>query len=304
MRELGDASHAGCDDGVRKTRTMAIRAHNGDLRTFLRADLPEHASGLAWLGQAGFAIRSERCLILIDPYLSDSLAEKYKRREFPHIRLHAPPIAPAELVNVDAVLCTHRHSDHMDPGTIPTIAARNPTCRFVVPRAELESAARLRIPIERTISIDGGETSALADNIQVRAIPSAHESLETNESGQYRFLGYLLRLPEYTIYHSGDCVPYPGLVEHLRNEHIDLALLPINGRDEYRRSHGVPGNMAFEEAVSLCLGAGIPRLVPHHFGMFAFNTIDTADLAHRISQMSTDVEIQLPRLDTWYECSS
>ena len=35
-----------------------------------------------WLGQAGFSFLIGEKRILIDPYLSDSLAKKYKDREF------------------------------------------------------------------------------------------------------------------------------------------------------------------------------------------------------------------------------
>ena len=55
-----------------------------------------------------------------------------------------------------------------------------------------------------------------------------------------------------------------------------MALLPVNGRDAHRLAHGVPGNFDFAEAVELCAAAGIATLVPHHWGMFAFNTVDPA----------------------------
>jgi len=56
---------------------------------------------------------------LIDPYLSDFLAEKYQGAEFPHLRMMQAPIEPSRLADLDWVFCTHRHSDHMDPGTLP-----------------------------------------------------------------------------------------------------------------------------------------------------------------------------------------
>lgn len=48
--------------------------------------------------------------------------------------------------------------------------------------------------------------------------------------------------------------------------------MPVNGRDAARAADGVPGNFHLDEA--LALSAACPFLVPHHFGMFAFNTID------------------------------
>jgi L-ascorbate metabolism protein UlaG (beta-lactamase superfamily) len=258
---------------------------------------------LAWLGQAGFAIAFARHRLLIDPYLSDFLAEKYRGKIFAHQRMMSPPIAPAELHNLDFVFCTHRHSDHMDPGALPAIAQQNPACCFVVPRAERDAAANMDLPPSAIATIDAGESLSLASDLTVTALPSAHETLRTNERGEHNYLGYLLQLGGTTVYHSGDCVPYEGLVERLRQSNVDLALLPVNGRDEYRRSHGVPGNMTFDEAVSLCRDAGIARWIPHHLGMFEFNTVALQELERQIAETPPDISTFLPTTTTWLEAS-
>ena len=122
---------------------MELTAHAGGAQALLEHPFPAEAVGLAWLGQAGFALRHGNQRVLIDPYLSDHLARKYAGTEFPHKRLQPPPLAVDEVRHLDGVCCSHRHSDHLDPGALPTLAANNPTCRFVVPRAELASATRL-----------------------------------------------------------------------------------------------------------------------------------------------------------------
>jgi L-ascorbate metabolism protein UlaG (beta-lactamase superfamily) len=66
------------------------------------------------------------------------------------------------------------------------------------------------------------------------------------------------------------------LEKNLRDLKPDIALLHVNGRDEYRRSHNVPGYFHFEEAIALCHRTGIAYLIPHHYGMFKFNSVDRA----------------------------
>jgi hypothetical protein len=61
---------------------------------------------LHWLGQAGFIVRAAGCAIAIDPYLSNSLARKYRGHEFPHERMMPAPILPGDVRGVNAVLCT------------------------------------------------------------------------------------------------------------------------------------------------------------------------------------------------------
>jgi len=137
--------------------------------------------------------------------------------------------------------------------------------------------------------------------ISVRAIASAHEQLQCDEQGDHHFLGYVVRLPGATIYHSGDCVPYAGLADALARERIDLALLPVNGRDELRRSQGILGNFCFPEAVSLCREAGIDAMIACHYGMFDFNTVDPAWLDRQIGDLPATLQCTRAKVDEAYE---
>lgn len=255
--------------------------------------------GLAWLGQAGFLVRYRELRILIDPYLSDHLAQKYRGTRFPHIRMMTAPLAPADLTHLDWVFCTHRHSDHMDPGTLPWLASNNPDCRFVVPAAEREAAVKAGLPWERTLLVNAGQTHPLPDDTLFEVLPAAHEQFQINPLGEHHFLGFVLQLGSFSLYHSGDCVPFPGQAELLESHGVKLALLPVNGRDENRRTNGIPGNMTFQEATALCRQAHIPRLMPHHFGMFDFNTVDPVDLT-RWAAAQVEPICTVPQTNLWY----
>ena len=281
------------------------------------ADIPPGAVHIHWLGQAGFLLDSAAIRIIIDPYLSDSLAEKYRGTRFPHVRMMPPPAAPGDLLDVDWVLATHAHTDHLDPGTLPAIAGANPECRFLVPASAREKALERGVPAGRMVTCntgdrvelvatsvstaggpaDGGATSVGSTGeaaVRVDVLPAAHEERELDTAGNDRYLGYVLSfggsvgvggqrerdattgvsgsMP--TIYHSGDTVPFGELLDALARREIDLALLPINGRDAERRSHGVPGNMTLDEALDLVERVAIPCFIGHHFDLFDFNTVD------------------------------
>ncbi len=266
-----------------------------ELDALIREAYDARQPTIGWLGQAGFLIRSRALQLVIDPYLSDSLAAKYHGAAFPHVRLMPPPIAPEHLTNVHAVLCTHAHTDHMDPETLSPIAAASPQCRFVVPRAEQQTAIARGVPAERLIAMNAGEQVPLAADLSVRALPAAHEQLQTDAQGNHRYLGYLLRLGESAIYHAGDCVPFDGLEEDLAACQVELAILPVNGRDEARRSQGVPGNFTFDEAAALCIRCGIPAMMPCHFGMFDFNTVAESWLDEQISRLPRSFQCVRPR---------
>ena len=252
---------------------------------------------LTWLGQAGFLIEGGGFRLVIDPYLSDSLYEKYKDKKFPHSRMVEAPFSPEELTALNYVLCTHGHTDHMDPGTLPGLAAANPGCGFICPQAEREKAIERGVPVQMLAGMNTGgrffdcNDGCRDDGIGITALASAHEELAVDEQGQSLYLGYVIEIGGQTLYHSGDCVPYDGLAEQLESLEVDIALLPVNGRDEARRSNGVPGNFTLREAVELCDAAGIRILIPHHFGMFAFNTEDPEKIEMVLSESNLGYKI-------------
>ncbi|MFZ4776200.1 MAG: MBL fold metallo-hydrolase [Terrimicrobiaceae bacterium] len=266
-----------------------LTRHDGGFSEFWSQPEPNGFS-LFWLGQAGFAIHAGSHRFLVDPYLSDSLEVKYRGSDKPHNRLIPAPARVEDFTGLDYVFCTHAHSDHMDPGTLPAIARAFPDCRFVIPQAHWEKARQIGVPDAAILTIDAGQSLEL-DCLKVRAIPAAHEQIQTDADGHHHFLGYLWNDRGVTIYHSGDSIPYDGLSTAIGR--ADLALLPVNGRGK-----GVQGNFTFEEAARLCQEANIPSLIPHHFGMFAFNTTDRAALEMDAARTSSP-QILLPDVTSW-----
>jgi L-ascorbate metabolism protein UlaG (beta-lactamase superfamily) len=128
-------------------------------------------------------------------------------------------------------------------------------------------------------SRDGGK------GLKVSAIPAAHEERGYDEAGNDLFLGYVMDAGGCTAYHSGDTIPFPELNQELAGFDIDLALLPVNGRDEDRRGHGIPGNLTLDETVDLALSHRIPFVIGHHYDMFDFNTIEPEWAERRLSEL-------------------
>lgn len=238
-----------------------------------------------WLGQSGFLLQWQGQHILFDPYLSDSLSRKYAGSDKEHIRMTEQVIEPGRLDFVDLVTSSHNHTDHLDQETLQAVLGANPEAAFVVPRANREFAAeRVEIDPEEIIGLTDGE-SIEVKGLRLHGVASAHDERAFDEAGRDKFLGFIAEWGPWTIYHSGDTRLYPGLNERLAEFSIDLAFLPINGFKPERR---VAGNLNAAEAVSLAQETGMRTVVPHHFHMFTFNTVEPDEFERLARESDVD----------------
>ncbi|MGJ3243582.1 MAG: MBL fold metallo-hydrolase [Opitutales bacterium] len=229
------------------------------------------AANVWWLGQSGFLVASAGKTILFDPYLSDSLTRKYAETDKPHIRMTGQVVDPGALRAIDVITSSHNHTDHLDRDTLLPLFAANPDTTFVIPEANRAFVAeRLGTDPDWPIGLDDGAMVEV-DGLTFRGIAAAHDDLKTDEAGRHAFLGFVVQLGDWTLYHSGDTRLYPGLAERLTPLGIDLAFLPING---YRPERRVAGNLDGEEAAALADACDLGHVVPHHFDLFTFNTAD------------------------------
>jgi L-ascorbate metabolism protein UlaG (beta-lactamase superfamily) len=251
------------------TLIQPVQRDQGLLGDVRRARAEADRLHLWWLGQSGFLLQWQERHLLFDPYLSDSLTDKYERTDKPHVRMTARAVEPDQLDFVDVVTSSHNHTDHLDPDTLGPLLRVNPKIILVIPEANRDFVSkRLGVPGELPRGLDAGQ-SLEAAGFRLHAIPAAHNELEKDEAGRHRFLGYVVQAGPWTVYHSGDTLLYPGMVETLRRWRVDVALLPINGNLPERR---VAGNLDGPEAATLAKEMGAGVVIPCHYEMFEFNT--------------------------------
>lgn len=244
---------------------------------------------LWWLGQSGFLVQWQGHHLLIDPYLSDSLTKKYAGTDKPHVRMTERVIAPERLGFVEVVSSSHNHTDHLDAETLIPLMEANPGLRLLNSRANLAFAAeRLQVMEDRLMPISADGDSIQMDPYIFNAIPSAHEALEMDASGDHRYIGFIVQAGSWTLYHSGDCVLYDGLANRLSRWKIDVALLPINGRDPAR---GVAGNFSGEEAAQLGRDIQAGCVIPCHYEMFEFNTVSPEGFIQAAEQVGQNFTV-------------
>ena len=236
-----------------------------------------------WIGQEGFVIKSSRQIVYIDPYLSDYCERVTRGKPNEHVLITKPPLQPSDVDHADVVLCTHDHADHLDPDGIPVIARSSPRARFVVPRSALDTMLRLGVARDRILTLAGNDSLSVGD-LEVHAIPAMHETFDRDPEKGFPFLSYVLTLEGKNLFHAGDTIPYEGQAARVAAQRIDVAFLPINGRDDFRHKLSFRGNFTCAEAVALAKAVKAGLTVPMHYDKFKINTGDVNEFSRLARQ--------------------
>jgi L-ascorbate 6-phosphate lactonase len=239
---------------------------------------------IQYIGQVGVILRKNDTAIAIDPYLTDSVDHLPGFPEGFWQRRYTPPVKPETLTNLDLVLCTHEHMDHMDPDTLRAIALASPKCQFGAPKPCLPMLEAIGISAERLHALGTQEAFQYGVDLIIHPIPAWHEERVRDGEGWDHYLGYILQWDGLCIYHAGDTLLTEELVEALSGFTIDVGFLPINGRDIFRNRLGVVGNMNALEAADLAAHLKFDTVVPVHFDMYANNSEGIAPFVDRLYQ--------------------
>ena len=198
---------------------------------------------ITWLGQAGLLVETEGVKIVIDPYLSDSVAKvnpKNKRRAAVDERfLQMKP---------DVILCTHNHLDHTDPETLKHYLEKDGCITVLAPEAAWSEVRKF-----------GGDHNYVKFNrhtqwtyrhIRFTAVKAEHSDVHP--------IGVLLEAEGKILYITGDTLYNTEIFEDIP-ANVDMVFLPVNG---------VGNNMNMEDAARFCAAIGAKCAVPIHCGLF------------------------------------
>jgi L-ascorbate 6-phosphate lactonase len=231
-----------------------------------RTAVPEGMLAIWFLGQESVVIKGGDTILYVDPFVSDFLEVQYGA-----IRAFPAPFSPQDITNAELCLITHEHGDHLDPGTLSIMAQKSSQTTYLAPAFCRSQLMDLGIKSQQIIDARTGEWWSRGD-VRIKPVPAAHEQIEDHPQLGHRDVGYIIQLNGVTLYHAGDTTIYPGMVELLKAEAIDLGMLPINGRDAFRNAKGLVGNMDYREAGELAYAAGFDTVIPLHYDVFAANS--------------------------------
>jgi L-ascorbate metabolism protein UlaG (beta-lactamase superfamily) len=169
----------------------------------------EQLDGLTWLGHSTVVIDLEGTRVVTDPVL---------RARIWHLRRDGL-VASDALVNLDAILVSHAHFDHLDLRSLDRFDRK----LLVVAPPGVGRLVRRR-GFERLVELDVGEELPLGA-VRIRATHAEHESNRGPFSRTTPSLGYLVE-GRTSVYFAGDTGLFP---EMSAIGPVDVALLPVAG---------------------------------------------------------------------------
>jgi L-ascorbate metabolism protein UlaG (beta-lactamase superfamily) len=210
---------------------------------------------ITWLGQGGYLIEHAEKRLVIDPYLTDSVAKVDGFH-----RLVPPPVSIENLVP-DILFITHDHLDHFDPDTLQPLILLSKAL-LLGPQSVINHGRQLGFDEKRLVLVCIGESKCLS-GFTFTPTPAKHSDKNA--------VGILVETENRLVYFSGDTLYTPDFgarVRELIRRPLNAAFVCMNGR---------LGNMNAEEAAEFLVQLQPDVAVPMHFGMFAENTADPRD---------------------------
>ncbi len=208
---------------------------------------------VTYVGHATLLIEIGGVRVLTDPILSGRVA---------HLRRHGGAVDAGSLGDLDAILVSHAHLDHLHAASLRKLAAKRPQPALVIPPALRRHVAKLGF--ERVVALSSGDATAIA-GLPVAATPADHDTRRHPLGPPGEAVGFLLGEPGSQVYFAGDTDVFPEMAT--LTENLATALMPVWG---WGPSLG-PGHLdprAAAEALRLLH----PRLaIPIHWGtLFPF----------------------------------
>jgi L-ascorbate metabolism protein UlaG (beta-lactamase superfamily) len=225
----------------------------------------DNAVTIAWLGHATVLINFYGVRILTDPTLFARIGVDLGVGSLGPLRLVSSALTPETLPEIDLVLVSHAHFDHLDTPSLAAVRGRPAAVMAaetsdLLPRRHYSSVSELRWDESTTVQTRHGD-------VHVRAIEVKHWGARMRSDTYRGWTGFVIEREGKRLLIGGDTAQTPLFKQHRRHGPFEAAIMPIGAYDPWIWNHCTP-----EQAVAMADAAGARLFIPIHHQTFRLSS--------------------------------
>lgn len=237
------------------------------------------------IGHSTLLLKLSNQLVLLDPVFSE------RASPFSMIgpkRFHKTPIDIEHLPEIDAVVISHNHYDHLDKASIKQLT--NKVKRFIVPLGNANDLMAWGVDSSKISEVDWWQTTQIGD-LEIIATPSQHFSGRgITDKDKTLWASYVIRSQESNIHFSGDTGYFKGFKE-IGDKYgpFDMTLVETGAyHPDWAEIHMLP-----EQSLQAHIDLKGKRMMPIHNGTFSLALHSWKDPFDQISKLSEQHNVAL-----------
>lgn len=217
-------------------------------------------TAITFIGHSSFLLQAAGHRVLVDPVFATRLIVLRRQRR--------PGVRVRDLPNIDTVLLTHAHMDHLNRPSLRAVCREMRRRHLAAPLAVVPNGVRdlvADLGFREVRELRWWDETGLGP-LTITATPCQHWGARMFKDTHRGFCGYVLTAPGMpTLYHSGDTAYFNGFHEIGNRLHPEIAMLPIGAYfpDSYRSVHTSP-----EDALQAFADLRADTMIPMHFNTF------------------------------------
>lgn len=258
---------------------------------------PQTGLRVTWFGHSSFLVEIDGRRILVDPVWGERaspLSWAGPQRFF------EPPMPLDQLPELDAIVISHDHYDHLDYPTV--VQLRESNVPWLVPLGIGAHLEYWGVPAAQIIELDWWQQSQLGD-VTLTCTPARHfsgRSLLFADQNATLWAGWAIKGPKHNVFYSGDTALHPEFDDiGTRLGPFDLTLMETGAYNAlWADVHLGP-----EQAVIAHQMVRGKVMLPVHWGMFDLAVHNWTEPVERVIQAAeaAGVTLVLPRPGGWVE---
>lgn len=282
LKDMGKAMTGMMRKTPNTTPNKPIPVEKIDAASF---ESPQDSTQLYWFGHSTFLIQIGNKNILIDPMFGDVPA--------PHPMLGTKrfskelPIEIAQLPNIDAVLLSHDHYDHLDYASIQKLKGK--VDKFYTPLGLSAHLVKWGIEKDKILELDWWQETNFQDLI-FKCTPAQHFSGRKFSRNETLWCSWVIQSATDNLFFSGDSGYGPHFKE-IGEKHgpFDFAMLECGQYNElWPDVHMFP-----EQTVQAGIDLRAKQFMPIHWGAFKIAMHTWTDPIERVSKKANELNITL-----------